>query len=326
MEMYFLIIGLGSMGKRRVRNLQQIGYSNITGFDLSQDRRREAERLYGISTVEELSDISSYHAVIISTPPDLHSEYIQLSIVNHKPCFVELSLLLQDLPELNSLAQSESVLVAPSCTTIFHSSIRKIIELVESGMYGGITNFTYHCGHFLPDWHPWEDIKDFFATKRGTSGCKELLGFELPWIVQIAGRPEGILNVRSRAIDFDADIDITFSVILKYATFSGVMHIDIASRFPTRTFILNLEKAQIRWSIEDRAVKLYDARNKGWQIFAENQNSMMLVPFPYNWENTYIREIKAFIDAVNGLKLFPNTLSQDIDILNLIKTIDDAHS
>ena len=30
---YFLVIGLGSMGKRRIRNLKSLGYNNIIGFD-----------------------------------------------------------------------------------------------------------------------------------------------------------------------------------------------------------------------------------------------------------------------------------------------------
>ena len=45
--MKFLIIGLGSMGKRRIRNLQYLGYSKIFGFDLNEDRRQEAVNKYG---------------------------------------------------------------------------------------------------------------------------------------------------------------------------------------------------------------------------------------------------------------------------------------
>ena len=40
--MKFLIVGLGSMGKRRVRNLQRLGMTDITGFDPRADRRDEA--------------------------------------------------------------------------------------------------------------------------------------------------------------------------------------------------------------------------------------------------------------------------------------------
>ena len=41
--MKFLVIGLGSMGKRRVRNLLANGEKSIFGFDLREDRRKETE-------------------------------------------------------------------------------------------------------------------------------------------------------------------------------------------------------------------------------------------------------------------------------------------
>lgn len=47
------VIGLISMGKRRVRNLQFLHAGEIIGFDLRADRRAEAEVKYGIKTVEE---------------------------------------------------------------------------------------------------------------------------------------------------------------------------------------------------------------------------------------------------------------------------------
>ena len=56
--MKFFVIGLGSMGKRRVRCLQALNYNDIVGYDPRADRRQEAEKLYGIKTVAELKKTS----------------------------------------------------------------------------------------------------------------------------------------------------------------------------------------------------------------------------------------------------------------------------
>ncbi len=48
--MKFLIAGLGSMGKRRIRNLLALGERDIVGFDIRADRRQEALDRYGIRT------------------------------------------------------------------------------------------------------------------------------------------------------------------------------------------------------------------------------------------------------------------------------------
>ena len=52
--MKFLIIGLGSMGKRRARCLKTLKYKQIAGFDLRNDRRDEAEQKYGIKTFDNV--------------------------------------------------------------------------------------------------------------------------------------------------------------------------------------------------------------------------------------------------------------------------------
>ena len=47
--MRFLVIGLGSMGKRRIRCLKYLGEKDIIGFDVRQERCDEATSRYGIN-------------------------------------------------------------------------------------------------------------------------------------------------------------------------------------------------------------------------------------------------------------------------------------
>ena len=53
--MKFLIVGLGSMGKRRIRCFKNLGFENIIGFDLKESRRKEAEEKYGINTISDIT-------------------------------------------------------------------------------------------------------------------------------------------------------------------------------------------------------------------------------------------------------------------------------
>src|SRR4030065_237703 len=91
--MKFLIVGLGSMGKRRIRNLQYLGYNDIIGYDIRPDRNAEAEAKYGIVTYESFDSAFEQNpdALIISTPPDEHSNYILKSIELDLPFLVEAS-------------------------------------------------------------------------------------------------------------------------------------------------------------------------------------------------------------------------------------------
>ena len=154
--MKVLQIGLGSMGKRRVREMQTLGFKDIIGFDIRGDRRLEAKKKYGIATVEKLTAelLDERDVYIISTPPDKHNECIKLALKHRKHAFVEASVISQGLLAFEREAKSKHIRIMPSCTFLFHPAIRRIKDLVESGKFGKVCNFSYHMGQYLPDWHP----------------------------------------------------------------------------------------------------------------------------------------------------------------------------
>ena len=54
--MKVLVIGLGSMGKRRIRNLLKLGYKDIIGFDIRTDRINEVNKKYHIKSYFDFDD------------------------------------------------------------------------------------------------------------------------------------------------------------------------------------------------------------------------------------------------------------------------------
>ena len=49
--MKFLICGLDSMGKRRIRCLQKLGYTDIVGYDINKERLEKAKEIYNVYSV-----------------------------------------------------------------------------------------------------------------------------------------------------------------------------------------------------------------------------------------------------------------------------------
>ncbi len=243
--MKFLIIGLGSMGKRRIRNLRQLGAGEILAFDPKEERRKEAVEKYGVKTFGSFQEAikETPDAFIVSTPPDKHNEYIKLAIENKKPAFVEASIILEGLEELNELAKKEKVFVAPSCTFKFHPAIREIKKIITEGKYGKVTNFIYYLGQYLPDWHPFEDIRNFYVGKKETGGAREMVAFELTWLVDLLGFPQNITGFYGKTLDMGVDIDDTYSFSLDFKDKFGSILIDVVARYAIRNLILNTEKA-----------------------------------------------------------------------------------
>ncbi|MCX6235972.1 MAG: Gfo/Idh/MocA family oxidoreductase [Bacteroidia bacterium] len=323
--MKFLVIGLGSMGKRRVRCLQALGFNNIYGFDLRQDRLDDVEKLYKIKTVKLLDDslFKEIDAFIISTPPDKHTHYAKIAIDNKKPAFIEASVILNEVKEIKSYNKNE-VFIAPSCTLRFHPMIKDITSIIKNGNYGKVTNFSYHSGQYLPDWHPWEKLEDFYVSNRITGGAREIVPFELTWIVNTIGWPKDAKGFFEKTIDFGAKIEDTYAFTLKYDNMVGSVVVDVTSRYAVRNLIVNLEKAQIQWRWDKTCFNLYEAGHNRWIRYNQPEFSAALGYNRNIGEEMYIEEVQMFINGITTPSLYPNSIDDDIKILEILNKIENS--
>src|SRR5262249_41975890 len=109
--MKLAVIGMGSMGKRRLRNLRAIGGVEVTGFDPRPDRVQEAAGLgFQARPLSELQTLRGLDGLIISTPPDRHVEYLRKAVDARVPAFVEASVILEGLHQIDSDARTVGVL------------------------------------------------------------------------------------------------------------------------------------------------------------------------------------------------------------------------
>lgn len=313
------------MGKRRVRCLQALGHTQIVGFDPRQDRQQEASQKYGIETIGTLDgvDFSDFTAFVISTPPDYHTPYAKLAIDCGKPAFIEASVLLDDVKQIEQ-HNTNGTFIAPSCTLRFHPMIKDITSIIRGNKYGKVCNFTYHSGQYLPDWHPWEEVNEFYVGNRPTGGGREIVPFELTWIVDTIGWPLSVKGIFEKTIDFGAQIEDTYAFTLKYADKAGAMIVDVASRYAVRNLVINLEKAQIQWRWDDGFFRIYEVDNSRWITY--NQPEMTSAA-GYNkniGEQMYIDEIAHFIGGFIGTHKYPNTITDDIRILEILNQIENS--
>lgn len=322
--MKIAIVGLGSMGKRRIRNLTHLGALDLVGFDIRDDRVREVLGI-GHQAREFATDESfeNFDAVVVSTSPDHHVSVLERAVRARKPVFVEASVTLDGLPHIHEMAEELGVLICPSCTMRFHPAIKEIKSLVTSERLGRPTNFIYHCGQYLLDWHPWEDIRDFYVSKKETGAAREIVAFELTWMTDVFGDVCDSCCVFGKTIDLGVDIDDTYSFGARFGTRTiGSVTIDVTSRVATRRLTLNLEKGQLNWdwnkgTIDIEAVELGRSESTKFSMAdaAPNYNKNIT-------ELMYIDEMRSFIDAVQGTSNFPNTLEDDIKVLQTLLKLE----
>lgn len=325
--MRFLVVGLGSMGKRRIRNLKHLGCTQLAGFDPREDRRAEAAEKYAVPTFAEFARaLEEFRpdALIISTPPDLHAGYAMKALEAGLHYFCEASVVSDQLDALEALARARPAQVAaPSATFKFHPSIQQLKGLVDAGAVGKPLLYTYHSGQWLPDWHPWEDYRTFYVSRRETGACREIVPFELIWLTWTLGPIASVVANRDKVSNLDADIDDVYQVLIRHETgVQGHMLVDVVARAPVRLFRLCGQEGTLEWDGVARTLRVYAAASGEWTPYPEPE-APQESGYVYS-EGMYIEEMRAFLQACQGHSRWEHTLEQDHQMLNLLKAIEDS--
>ncbi|MEO8033389.1 MAG: Gfo/Idh/MocA family oxidoreductase [Acidobacteriota bacterium] len=329
LAMRVLVAGLGSMGKRRIRCLRKLGFTDITGFDPRADRREETQRLHGvrISASREEALASGPEAIIISVPPDAHHSWIEEAVSRKCHAFIEASVVDTGIADAIARLNGSGLVIAPSATLLFHPAIQTIRRVLESGRIGTLSNVMLHSGQYLPDWHTYEPVSDYYVSNRATGGAREIVPFELSWVVQVFGFPARVAgNVRKTiAIEGAETIDDTDNALLDYRSFLMTMTVDVVSRHAVRRLVINGSAAQLVWDWNVPAVRLFDGATGQWEELGYALDPAQPGYNPNIGEQMYVDELRTFFEAMDGGAAFPRDLAEDLRVLGLLYAIEESN-
>jgi len=329
--MNILVIGLGSMGKRRIRNLKVLEYKNIYGFDIRLDRCKEVENKYKIKTFanfEDAIEFSNPNILVISTPPDKHMFYANFAFNHSIDAFIEASVVDSDkIFELSQKLENKNFLILPSCTMRYFPFVKELTTLVKNNTIGKILNINYQVGQYLPDWHPWENIKDYYVSNIETGAAREIVPFELTWLNELFGKPKELSCIKRKLSDLNTNIDDIYHIILEYpGNILTNLTIEVISRpKATRELTILGSLGKIIYSQEKNELKYTHTDIDNWK-YINFKDTNIENNYIYS-ETPYIEEIKDFMDSIklhkNKQKIFyTNTLKNDYDVLQNLYNLE----
>lgn len=321
--MRFLVVGLGSMGKRRVRNLLQLGITDITGFDPRADRRAEAEEKYAIKTEGDWATAEQLpvDAWIISTPPETHLTYGFKALDRGCHFFCEANVTDPRGHEMVERLKVGKLVGAPSSTMRYFDGPMKMKELLDGGAIGKPLSFTYHSGQYLPDWHPWESYKDFYVSRRDTGACREIVPFELSWMVDMLGPVDTLMAMRDKVTDLDCDIDDVYHLLLRFKSgMLGHLLVDVVSRPAFRLFRINGSEGSLDWNHATNSVRLWtpSGRANDYNETVFNFDMVRQEAGYIHSDQPYEREIADFLAAIKSERPWPFSFEKDEAVLELL--------
>ena len=322
--MNIIVIGLGSMGKRRIRLIKKIDPTiSIFGIDSREDRRDEVAKLYSIKTYSSIVNIDGeVDVAFICTSPLSHANLINECLSKRINVFTEINLVSDMYDDNIKLAQDNNLILFLSSTQLYKREMQKIKEICSPVKQ---YNYIYHVGQYLPDWHPWETYNDYFISNKRTNGCREIMAIELPWIVNLFGKVVSKNVIKSKITKLNIDYNDNYIIQLEHENGNkGVLIVDVVSPKAVRKLEIYSEDKYISWNGTPDSLIEYDKSNKrdvSYCLYDDVDKvegySELIV------ENAYEEEIRAFLNAIRGDKKdILHTFEKDKEILKLIDDIE----
>jgi predicted dehydrogenase len=325
-ELKILQVGLGSMGRRRIRCLlyNHIGQKQIAGFDIDSERCRQIERDHHVRTFNDFQHaVRDFqpNAFIISTPPDTHHKYFLFAARHQRHVFVEPGTTAQGYRELRNLLNSRFV-AAPSCSWVYLPAIQSIKRLLTKNTIGKVLSFQYHMGQYLPDWHPWEDYRSVYFAQKKTGACREMFVFELIWLTNLFSAPlQQVRGLHGKISDLEMSADDIYAAVVQLQNgIIGTVNIDVITRAPFRTLRIIGQHGVLHWEWLADNLQLFHIKDKKWkkiQLQRGGREKHYIVT-----EDMYQQETKAFVDAIIKDAPFPHTFSANYHILKMLLSLE----
>ena len=317
-----LVIGCGSIGQRHIKALLKNGESNIAAYRTGKGQLKELDKEIR-EHVEEFSDEDYAFAwkpthIIISNPTSLHLEYLIKSIKIGANVFIEkpitgnYSELENVTVPLSQLKEYEGVV---GFNLRFHSLIRQVKGIVASNQYGKVIYVNLTVGHYLPSWHPYEDYRDSYASRKDFGGgVIRTLSHEIDLVQYFFGKIKKVFAKVEKLSSLEIDVDDVADLMLETDNCKRILiHMDYLNPVPVREGKMLFEKGLLEYSYNRGEIHFTDyVSGQNEVIFKDNED----------YDEQYTSQMKSFINKGDS-----NTacmLEEGVEVMRVIQCCEES--
>ena len=324
--MKIIVIGLGSMGKRRLRLLSERNDVELFGIDSQESRCEEVKEKFGITcfkSITEAVEAENIEAAVISTSPLSHAAIIKECLTHNLHVFTEINLVQDGYEENMALAKEKNLVLFLSSTFHYRKETQTIIEKVQNAKCP--LNYIYHVGQYLPDWHPWESYNSYFIGNPRTNGCREIMAIDLPWVVSAFGPIKSVSAIKSKNTELNITYNDNYLITLEHESgHKGVFAVDVVARKSGRNIEIFGEQLHLSWNGTADSLKVFNIEEKKDEIISFDDASEHVEGYAaFVTENPYREELNSFLKQIADRDYSPAwDFEKDKVVLDIIDQIE----
>jgi predicted dehydrogenase len=278
-----LIVGLGSIGQRHVRNLRHLLGAGLELYAVRVRARShvlddsgaiESEdglvERYGIRVFGELGPALAERpdVVFVTNPSSLHMDVALSAARAGCHLFIEkpLATSTERLEELAESVERAGVVALVGYQLRFHPGFEHVQRLLAAGRPGRVVGVRAAVGESLLTAHPYEDYRESYAARAELGGGVLLgLSHEFDYLQALFGVPRRVFALGGHLSELEIDVEDTVSVLLEFAgkahAFAAHVHLDYLQRPAVRSCEIFGDDGRIVWNYHEGTVE--DVRTDG---------------------------------------------------------------
>jgi predicted dehydrogenase len=290
-----LIVGVGSIGLRHLRNLGELGVSDVRVCRSGHGRDVTLPIPVTQHTSLEAALEARPDAVIVANPTALHVPVSTRAAEAGCHLLIEkpLSHSLEGVERLAAVVRERGVLAMPAFNMRFHPTLRAAHDFLARGRIGRFLAMTAHVGQYLPDWHPHEDYRTGYSARRALGGGVLLdLCHELDIAIWLGGAVRKVTCQLGRISELEIETEDVADVLLKFVDGGfGHVRLDYLERPSLRQFRVTGSTGSL----------VVDALTAECHVFESTTGRWVKhVVEGFERNDMYLEELRHFIEAASG--------------------------
>ena len=311
-----MIVGLGSIGKRHLRNilaientkkLEIIIYSKQTKSYLSNHKNIKIFDTLDKCLLEKPDVGFITNETVHHIPIAIKLAKVGLDLFIEKP----LSNSISNLKTFSKIVKTKKLITLVGCNLRFHRCINEIKNLIDQKVIGDIISVKVECGTYLPDWHPNENYSKSYASRDDLGGGVVLTCIhELDYLFWFFGETQEVFSMTGKYSNLKITASDLSAIILKFKNnIIAEVHLDYFQKPEARSCKLIGTKGTITWDSLSNEVNIYDFKKSKWKSKLKIKK--------YDKNEMYVKELEHFIQCVNKKKKTINDISQGEYVLKV---------
>jgi predicted dehydrogenase len=300
--MKFLIAGLGSIGRRHLNMLRELGQDDIILYRTHQSTLDD-EALAGLPVETDLRDALALKpdAVIVANPTSLHMDVAipaaeaGCHILLEKPISDDLS----RVDELRKAAEKSGSRILVGFQFRYHPTLNKARELINEGALS-------HWGEYLPNWHPWEDYRQSYAARADLGGgVIGTLTHPLDYMRYILGEIEETVSIQGHVSPLElSGVEDVGEIGIKFKSGAiGAVHVNYFQRPPDHRLEIVGTQGTLRWNNADGVLHHFDMPDAfgTWSASPSAPiHKTYELPADFERNHLFVAQMAHFLDVVRG--------------------------